>query len=286
MVANYPWERRIERAKELAQSMPHVQEVVSFYAEILKWQRDLFRRIPAASGKHGLSGHFEHDHPHFLNRFDSLLELVRQRGSMVLAAQAEKLSAAKTSSKALLAAYWNGELAPEEAFFARTCLQPYLERLAESQMPPADSMLRAALTMEREEFGIDRPHRRCPFCGRKPQLTVLSNETGVSDGSEGSVEGGRRFLICGDCLTWWPFQRIACVNCLEEDPSKLSSCRAEARPEIRLECCDSCRHYIKSIDLTRNNRCVPIVDELAAIPLDLWAHEQGYHKIQSNLAGM
>jgi FdhE protein len=92
--------------------------------------------------------------------------------------------------------------------------------------------------------------------------------------------------MCGDCLTSWPFQRLACVNCLEENPYKLSYYHAEAMPDIRVECCDTCRRYIKSIDLTRNNRCVPTVDELAAIPLDLFAREQEYHKIQPNLAAM
>jgi FdhE protein len=148
-----------------------------------------------------------------------------------------------------------------------------------------------SLTTEFEEFVIARPHRVCPFCGRKPLLAALSNETDIPDLSGpdlsgGGVDGGRRFLMCGDCLTSWPFQRLVCVNCLEENPSKLSYYRAEAMPEIRVECCDTCRRYIKTIDLTRNNRCVPTVDELAAIPLDIWAREQGYHKIQPNLAGM
>ena len=55
---------------------------------------------------------------------------------------------------------------------------------------------------------------------------------------------------------------------------------------MRVECCDTCRRYLKSIDLTKDARPVPPVDELAAIPLDLWAREQGYRKIQPNLAGM
>lgn len=286
MASKHTWEQRIERAEELAQSMPHVQDVLAFYREVLKWQRNLYNFIIAASVNQGLTGYFEHDHSILLNSFDSLLEIVRRQGSITLAAQVEKLDTARNDWKALLAEYWNGELDPEQSFFARTCLQPYLELLADTQMPPADSKLRESLTTEIEELDIARPRRICPFCGRKPQLTVLSNETDIPDLSGGSVEGGRRFLMCGDCLTSWPFQRLACVNCLEENPYKLSYYRAEAMPDIRVECCDTCRRYIKSIDLTRNNRCVPTVDELAAIPLDLLARKQEYHKIQPNLAGM
>ena len=43
------------------------------------------------------------------------------------------------------------------------------------------------------------------------------------------------------------------------------------------------RHYIKSVDLTVDGLAVPEVDELAAIPLDLWATERGYAKITPNL---
>jgi formate dehydrogenase maturation protein FdhE len=35
--------------------------------------------------------------------------------------------------------------------------------------------------------------------------------------------------------------------------------------------------------MTTNGRAEPIVDEMAAIPLDLWAHQQGYAKLQPNL---
>jgi formate dehydrogenase maturation protein FdhE len=38
------------------------------------------------------------------------------------------------------------------------------------------------------------------------------------------------------------------------------------------------RHYIKTIDLTKNDRAVSVVDELMAIPLSLWAAENGYTK--------
>ena len=55
------------------------------------------------------------------------------------------------------------------------------------------------------------------------------------------------------------------------------------RPEIahvRVDVCDTCHTYLKSIDLTKTGLAVPVVDELATIPLDLWAREHGYHKLQ------
>jgi formate dehydrogenase maturation protein FdhE len=37
------------------------------------------------------------------------------------------------------------------------------------------------------------------------------------------------------------------------------------------------------VDLTRNGLADPVVDEIASIPLDLWAQEHGYAKLQVNL---
>jgi len=36
-------------------------------------------------------------------------------------------------------------------------------------------------------------------------------------------------------------------------------------------------------NMTKSGLAEPIVDEMAAISLDLWAHKQGYTKLQANL---
>ncbi len=54
---------------------------------------------------------------------------------------------------------------------------------------------------------------------------------------------------------------------------------------VRVDVCDTCHIYLKSIDLTKTGLAVPVVDELATIPLDLWAREHGYMKLQINLLG-
>ena len=99
-------------------------------------------------------------------------------------------------------------------------------------------------------------------------------------------DGGRRSLTCSFCLAEWPFRRIVCAACGEEDYSKLPVFTAAELPHVRVECCDTCKSYIKTVDLTRNGLAVPLVDEMAAIPLDLWAQERGYQKLQPNLMQM
>lgn len=286
MVTRYTWEQRVDRAEQLAQGEEHSRTIIQFYAEILKWQQETSRHIAANSSDRPLTGSFEIDHPIFLDRLGSLLDLARRSGSEALAALAGELAEHRDSWKEFLASYWNGDLAPEASFFARVGVQPYLELLVSAQTPPFDSKLADLLSPQSGNPQRTQPFRLCPFCGRKPQLAFLSDETAIPGIVEGSAEGGHRYLMCGDCLTVWPFQRIACSNCTEENRFMLPYYSARDVLNIRVECCDSCKVYIKSIDLTKDRRAVPPVDELAAIPLDLWARGQGYRKVQPNLAGM
>ena len=56
-------------------------------------------------------------------------------------------------------------------------------------------------------------------------------------------------------------------------------------PHMRIEACESCRSYLLNIDVAADPKAVPVVDEIAAIPLDLYAREQGFSKITTNLMG-
>ncbi len=60
---------------------------------------------------------------------------------------------------------------------------------------------------------------------------------------------------------------------------------AEQFPQIRVEACDTCRHFLRTIDLTKDGNAIPVVDDLAAISLTLWAEERGYERIEPNLLG-
>ena len=99
-------------------------------------------------------------------------------------------------------------------------------------------------------------------------------------------DGAARSLICSFCMAEWQFRRLVCPGCGEENDKKLPVFTASDFDYIRVECCDSCNTYIKTVDLTKNGHAEPIVDELASAPLDLWARDRGYAKLQSNLLGM
>ena len=54
---------------------------------------------------------------------------------------------------------------------------------------------------------------------------------------------------------------------------------------MHVEACDTCRIYIKAIDLTVDGRAVPVVDDIATIDLDIWAEEHGYDTLAPNIVG-
>ena len=56
-------------------------------------------------------------------------------------------------------------------------------------------------------------------------------------------------------------------------------------PHLRVDACASCQRYLIEVDLGRDPRAVPEVDELVALPLDLYAAEHGLSKITANLMG-
>ena len=58
---------------------------------------------------------------------------------------------------------------------------------------------------------------------------------------------------------------------------------AEQFPHVRIEACDICRTYLKTIDLTKDGRAVPVVDDIASISLDLWARDRGYTRLRASL---
>jgi formate dehydrogenase maturation protein FdhE len=56
-------------------------------------------------------------------------------------------------------------------------------------------------------------------------------------------------------------------------------------PHLRIDACTRCERYLIDVDTGRDPRAVPEVDELAAVPLDLYATERGLSKITPNLLG-
>ncbi len=95
--------------------------------------------------------------------------------------------------------------------------------------------------------------------------------------------GSRRSHVCGTCLAETPAARLGCIACGEHRVDALPVFRSEETEPARIDACDTCHGYIKTIDLTRDGSACPIADDLATVSLDLWAREHGYHRVRPNL---
>jgi formate dehydrogenase maturation protein FdhE len=56
-------------------------------------------------------------------------------------------------------------------------------------------------------------------------------------------------------------------------------------PHVRIDGCANCSRYLLTIDVRREPRAVPVVDELAALPFYVYARERDLTKIVANQLG-
>ncbi len=265
---NELWDKCIARAEHLASLNDESKGLLNFYERVLRTQKGIYKSLLNCEGwRKGWrpSGKIESDLPVLRPLFPMLLDTVDSTGPPELAGAARQWQqAGEAEIDEMLLEYWR--VPADTHFFAKAFLQPYARCLAEIGVKPA-------------ERSLDRHENQCPFCAGRPQLTFRQ---AIEHGSEGGV----RNMICATCLTVWPFRRVVCANCGEERPAHLAYYHSAEYDHIRVEACDSCRHYIKGVDLTRLGLAVPLVDEVAAAALDLWACEHGYTKIELNLVGL
>src|SRR5947209_7445021 len=258
------WDALIRRADYLAAKSEATEELLSFYAKLLRAQKGIYESLRSRKGWLP-TGVLEDDLPVARTLLPDLLRVVEARGPAALVEGARALlRAGVDETDEMLLGQWR---APADVrFFPKAFLQPYARWLAEAGGRPRDRV-------------FERHESRCPFCGGAPQVSFLQAR-------EVSAESGNRDLICATCLTAWPFRRVVCAYCCEERPAKLGYFHTPEFDHIRVEACDTCQRYLKGVDLTRLGHAVPLVDEIAAAPLDLWARAHGYTKIELNLVGL
>ncbi len=245
---------RAERAALLESQAPSAAGPLRFAAALFRAQA----RAADALWDAPLTGSLEADASALLEPARALLLAIEESGPLPLAQAArERRSESVERFVARLQVHWRGDLAD---YLSRAILRPYAATLAARALPP------------------DRPRspQGCPFCGGPPAVAVRRPES----------DSTRRLLCCALCGGEWQVNRIHCPSCGEEDPVKLPHYQSEAHPFARIEACETCRRYLKSIDLSSDGRLVPDVDDLCSIALDLWAAEQGFSRIEPGLVGI
>lgn len=259
----YSLEDRLRRAEHLTEQWPFSAEILRTYELILQFQRSLAVVLQRSR----VNGHSyprlpqDLDLSPFFSEFKGLLRIARITAPAEVAVVAgNEADFDATRWQRLLNSYWRNsenDARPAEAFLLHAFLQPIAEHVAASS-----------------ELGQQEPRVPvCPFCERKPACGILRPEG----------DGAKRSLVCSFCSTEWDYRRLICPGCEQEDVEKLPIYTADEFPNIRIEACDVCKTFIKTVDLTKDGRPIPLVDEIGSVPLTLWAEEKGYHKLQSNL---
>ncbi len=291
-VAADPWTARQQRARFLAERWPFASQLLALYGALLEAQAGICAsaRADLSVPPMGAGPAAEYIVERALPR---VREVTRAHGPEALARAAAADRPAEEWA-ARVRRWLEGEpLDPPDRYFARAASGPVLESLG-----PASGGV----------CGAPRDDRHCPQCGGLPQLSVLAP-------SGESLVASRRYLECSRCAARWAFPRLACPACGEREAARLPifaeegtaevevtgavvrGTGDEARgaeptpaaprfPHLSIHACRTCERYLLNVDLTRDGRAVPVVDEMAAIPLVLYARDQGLAKVTPNLMGL
>ncbi len=158
-------------------------------------------------------------------------------------------------------------------FLVEALLQPFAEAAARRWIGRRIPLLAETADTARALPSGDGRLACCPVCGSAPVAAALREEG----------QGAKRTLICSLCFTEWDFLRVVCPACDEQRFESLPVYTAETIDHARIDACDTCRVYMKTVDLTKDGLAVPVVDDVATVPLDLWAREAGYQRLYPNL---
>jgi len=250
--------KRAERAELLAPLFPAAEAPLRFAAGLYRAQQEMARAL--AAGR--VSADLDEAVGPVLANGEPLLRYAAS-GPDDLAQEARaRLSDDAQTARTRLLVYWSGDPDARVDYLSRALLKPWVELLAAERRQPAR----------------DRREGTCPFCGGLPW--VSSRRTLPES------HGAQRLLHCALCAGQWDFPRIRCAACGEADPHLLPTFQDEKNPAARIEACETCKRYVKSIDLSLDARPIPEVDDLASLGLDLWASEEGYQRIEPGLAGI
>jgi FdhE protein len=277
------FEGRLARAKAIAPTTA-TAEPVAFMVDVLNYQctraasgevREAAGRVAAEAAPNKLKQRFP-----LLDLGAAVAPIVAEIDPAVtalaglapgpLAEEGVDLARAAPSEQSTLVETWLDDsslVEPRSALWVRVAAAPVLEVAAAHVEPPGSQ----------EWAG-----RACPLCGDSPQCSAIVEESG------GWLQGSPRYLVCARCGGWWAYPRAVCAACGEDDSRLVVPYVDETMPWVRIDACDTCRGYIKTFDFREKGAlgASPVVDDVATLTLDVWAHENGLGRPASSLAGV
>jgi hypothetical protein len=255
------FEARASRA-EILLPVPSIDpEPLRFASRILHAQASAADVLAKAHAGRPLTGDLARDLESILDVLLGVPRSVEWEGPAESSASArDRAREDRRTAGTRLVVYWNGDRSAADDWVSRAMLRPYVETLRVLGVTPDRA----------------RPPGRCPFCG---------GSTGIGRRESAESQGSVRTLLCALCGFEWGIPRISCPSCAESAPQRLPSFTSPNHPLVRVEACETCRRYVKTLDTSLDRRILPEIDDLASLALDLWARKEGFERLEPGLAG-
>lgn len=255
--------RRRQRADELAARWPFASDVLTFYAALLAVQERAFDEARAQRvAPEDVAG--------FAARcvMPRVVEVTAKAAPPPL--QMGALERFATGDLESSCRRWlRGEhLKTYDRYLARVSTAPVLEALGDAA---GEACARPAAA------------RGCPVCGAPPQVAYVV----------AGPAAPQRYLQCSRCSADWQVEPAGCAGCgaAEEHHRVVYAERSGANggkarfPHVRVDGCRACGRYLLTVDLVRDRRAIPEVDEIGAMPIDRYVKGRGLRKIVPNAMG-
>lgn len=271
-------EKLKERIEQILKKRPKYKEILTFYLRVKEEQEksrsqlhlkpfSLRKEWKDLLSQEGFSLIEKKDFPidieASIKLFGSLCE-VAQEGNPHLARQVSMIRDAVGGKRLNLEEIFSGKVKEEKVAEAVGLDQKVFTFLIyQSKKPSIEEgveILKKELEVESWSKGY------CPLCGSLPSLALLRGE------------GGKRYLRCSYCGFEWRVDRLFCPFCGNRDQGTLQYFFGEGEETFRMDTCEKCHQYLKTID-TRVMEMIDLeLEDIATLHLDLLASQKGYRR--------
>ena len=273
---------QVKKAVEaVKKSKPVYAAIIDFYGKVFEAQEDCKSRIDleplqlsedlrTARARENLSlieiKEFVYDDTESTNLFMTICNLSKNSNPQLSASAAVIWNAVKKTLKP--AELFSVHLEGNEALFENIADELKVEKqvigyIAYNSLKPSIGACAEQLAVY---LGQGEPWLQgfCPICGSAPILSILADE-------------GRRRLVCSFCWHLWSAKRVHCPYCESSQTKDLHYFYYEEEKDTRVDLCDNCKKYIKTIDSRKTDRLIyPPLEQIASMHLDIKAQELGY----------
>ncbi len=267
-----------ERIEQILKKRPRYKEILNFYLKIKEEQeksRSHLHLSPISLKKEwrellkreGFSLIEKKDFPvdteASIKLFHSLCEVARGANPR-LAEQTQLIQEAVQQNRLNLEEILKGKVKEDKRVKELGLDQKVFSFLIYQSIKP--SLEEGVKDLRKELEGENWSKGYCPLCGDLPSLALLKGE------------GGKRYLRCSYCGAEWRVDRLFCPFCGNREEGSLQYFCGEGEEAYRIDICEKCHHYLKTLDTRVMEIIDPELEDIATLHLDLIASQKGYKR--------